>query len=110
MTTTSKLDTIVYFIEDGQVKSDTIRSFDGYIDVTTTPHGVAPRNHVRGNELWTWGHAGNFPKMISRHETEAEAQAALEEGFVYDFWHQQDFMVFATAAEAERALASQTED
>jgi hypothetical protein len=104
----SKLDQIVYLIDNGKIIESTIRALDGYIDETTTPHGIAPRFHVRGTELWTWGHAGNFPRMVSSHDTEAEAIEALEDSFAYDFWQSNDFDAFTTREDAEASIKDNT--
>lgn len=101
----SKLDQVVFIIEDTQIVESSIRDLDGYIDETTTPHGVGARYHVRENELWTWGHAGNFPRLIRAYDTEAEAIEALEDSFAYDFWNSSDFLAFATREAAEECLA-----
>lgn len=103
----SKLDTIVYLVEDGQIVETSIRDCGGYIDETTTPQGVGPRLHVRGAELWTWGPQGNFPHLVRSYDTEAEAQEALEESFVYDFWHADAITAFSTHEEAEKFLADE---
>ena len=105
----SKLDYVVFVIEGGEIIEGAIRSFDGYIDETTTPHGVDARYHVRENELWTWGHAGNFPCLIRAYDTEAEAIEALEDSFAHDFWNCADILAFATREAAEECLA-QNED
>ena len=97
----SKIDQVVFIIEEGRVVESTIRDLSGYIDETTTPHGIAPRLHVRGTELWTWGHAGNFPEPVRAFGTEAEAVEALEDSFAYDFWHCQNILAFNNRAGAE---------
>lgn len=98
----SKLDTTVYLVEAGQITETTIRMCGGYIDVTTTPRGVAPRMHVRGSELWTWGYQGNFPKLVRTYDTEGEAREALEETFLRDFWNASDILAFTTREAAEQ--------
>lgn len=100
----SPLATIVFVIENGQIIEAPISAFSGFIDETTTPRGVASRFHVRGAELWTWGHAGNFPKLVSVHDTEADAIEALEETFVYDFWNCSEILAFRDRASAEKCL------
>jgi len=101
----SKLDQVVFVIEGDEIIEGTIRSFDGYIDETTTPLGVSARYHVRENELWTWGHAGNFPRLVRAYETEAEAIEALEDTFADDFWNCSEILAFATREAAEECLA-----
>ena len=104
----SKLNTVVFLFENDQIVETTIGECSGYVDETTTPRGVGPRLHVRGNELWTWGHQGNFPRKLREFDTEEEAQEALEESFVYDFWHA-DLAAFATREEAEQFLPDNAE-
>jgi len=103
----SKIDQVVFTIEAGWVVESAIRDLSGYIDETTTPHGVAPRLHVRGTELWTWGHAGNFPKLVRAYDTEAEAVEALEDSFAYDFWNSPNILAFNNRADAEAFIAAQ---
>ena len=100
----SKLDQVVYIIEDGEIVESRIRDIDGYIDETTTPKGIAPRYHVRGRELWTWGVGGNSPRLIREYDTEEEAQEALDETFVHDFWSNGEFLAFSTREQAETFL------
>lgn len=100
----SKLDQVVFLVEDGDIVDSKIRDLDGYIDYTTTPKGVLPRYHVRGTELWTWGVGGNNPRMIRDFDTEAEAQEALEDTFYQDFWNCSDFLAFSTREQAETFL------
>lgn len=103
----SKLDRVIYVIENGQIIETTARQMSGYIEQTTTPHGVAPKYHLRGNQLWTWGHAGNFPKMVRGYETEQEATEGLEETFWHDFSNHPDMPSwYFTRGEAELKLAS----
>lgn len=105
----SKLDQVVYIIEEGKVVESAIRDMDGYIDETTTPRGVGPRFHTRGNELWTWGHQGNFPKMVQAFDTEEDAEEALEETFYQDFWNCPEICAFTNREDAEKALREMTE-
>lgn len=82
----SKLDQVVFVIEAGEIIEGTIRSFDGYIDETTTPHGVSARYHVRGPFV---SYSLKFPfgsacVSFDGLETEAEAREHLEaEGFAH---------------------------
>lgn len=50
-----------------------------YCEVTTAPVGVVPKYHLRGLELWTWGHQGSFPKCLRNYDTLTEARKALHE-------------------------------
>lgn len=106
----SPLDETVYIVEDGEIVETTIRNCDyDYIDKTTTPRGVAPRYHVRGTDLWTWGVQGNFPTKVRSYETEAEAQAALEKTFVDDFWACDAICSFTDREAAEQFLEDEGE-
>lgn len=100
----SALNQTVYLVQNGQVIETTIGECDGYIDETTTPNGVAPRLHVRGKNVWTWGHGGNFPNLVREFDTEEEARAALEDTFVYDFWKCPDILAFKTREAAEKLV------
>lgn len=99
----SKLDQVVFLIENGKIVESKIRDLDGFIDETTTPHGIAPRFHVRENQLWTWGHAGNNPRMVREFDTEAEAVEAMEDHQATDFWNS-DILSFGSREEAETFL------
>lgn len=55
--------------------SEYLRQFGG--DETTTPNGVAPRHHVRGKKLCTWGARGNNFKVVQKFETKKEAKKEL---------------------------------
>ena len=98
----SKINQVVYIIEEGRVVESAIRDLSGFIDETTTPQGIAPRFHVRGTELWTWGHQGNAPHLISAYDTEAEAIEALEDSFAHDFWNCNEILAFTTRADEAR--------
>lgn len=110
----SKLDQVVFLIHGNEIIESSIRDLDGrrmadgscisFIDETTTPLGIAPRYHLRGNELWSWGHRGNFPRRIYEYETEAEAQEALEDTFADDFWSASDILAFPDREGAEDCL------
>jgi hypothetical protein len=102
--TMRNIDQIVFVIEGQGIIEGPIRSFTGYIEETTTPLGVLPKIHVRGRELWTWGHKGQFPRMLDRFESEEMAVAAMEDAQVDDFWAS-DILAFRTRDEAEQALS-----
>lgn len=57
-------------------------------------------------ELWSWGHQGNQPRMIYNHyESEEEAQTALDECFVDDFYNgNHEISWFDNRADAEAWL------
>jgi hypothetical protein len=106
----SKLDQVVFVVENGTIIESRIRDLSGYIDETTTPHGVAPRFHVRGTELWTWGHQGNNPQVVSAYETVAEAEEALEDTFAHDFWNCPTILAFSARAGAEDFLTDEQQE
>lgn len=103
----SKLDQVVFLIEGGEIIESKIRDLDGFIDETTTPHGVAPRFHVRENQLWMWGYAGNNPRMVREFDTEAEAVEAMEDHQATDFWNS-DILSFNTREEARAFILEQS--
>jgi len=100
----SKLDQVVFVIENDQIVESTIRDLSGYIDETTTPAGVAPRFHVRGTELWTWGKNGNNPRCVNKYDSAEEAEDALEDTFLYDFWNCSEILAFTVRADAEKFM------
>ena len=97
------LDQVVFVVEGEKIIEDRIRNFSGYIDETTTPYGIGPRFHLRDNELWNWGHAGNHPRLVRKYESEEEAQQALEATFEYDFWAS-DIVAFKSREDAQQFL------
>jgi len=101
----SKLDQVVFVIENGKIVESKIRDLTGFIETTTTPAGVGPTFHVRENELWTWGL--NFPRKVGSFDTAAEAQAALEETFFDDFMKSTEILWFVSREKAERFLADE---
>ena len=60
----SPLDQTVYVVQGGKLVQTTPRQCENWMDETTTPHGIGPRLHLRGNEVWTWGVGGNNPRML----------------------------------------------
>lgn len=106
----SSLDKIVYVIEEGRVVESAIRNLDGYIEMTTAPTGNAPKFHVRGAELWTWGVRGNSPRLVRSFDTEDEAIEALEETFYEDFLNCNSISWFATRSRAEKFLVNSREE
>lgn len=140
---------VVYFAnEDGKIESMPFGELaQQFVDITTTPRGVAPRMHKREEivydfagdsydklfdaedvrdqdhdgvgeiieravfEIWTWGHAGNFPERLDRFDTESEADEKLDEFAEYDFYHASNSpQIFATEAEAQAALVENSDD
>lgn len=100
----SSLDRVVFIVKGTAILEMTIRDVDGYIDKVMTPHGVAPRFHVRGKELWTWGFGGMYPHIVKAFATKAEAQTALDDNFAKEFWSSPCIVAFGTRAAAEKYL------
>lgn len=101
--TTSKLDEPVWLIEDNKIVETTPRECGGYIEEMATPHGVAPVYHVEGKELRRWRVDGRSV-VVTTFDSEAEAQEALEETFINDFWNCASITAFATRGAAEDFL------
>ena len=109
----SKLDQVVFLVENGQIIESKIRDLSGYIDETTTPRGVGPRYHTR-----------DYPKFsIDGQDFECREDAEdyasnnelptnqIVEGISYELWtwgHQGNFPrqinAYDTEAEAQEAL------
>lgn len=101
----SRLDKVVFIIENGAIVETTLRNLmDRFVDETTTPQGVGARYHLRGTQLWTWGFNGNSPELISEHETEQEAQEALDETFYTDYCNASEVGDFSSREDAEEYL------
>ena len=101
----SKLDQIVFIIEDGKIIETSIRDSGlTYIEETTTPYGVSAKYHTRGAELWTWGVNGSFPEKLSTFASEEDATEALEDTFAHDFWNCPSILAFKDRASAEECL------
>jgi len=101
------LDQIVYLVSDGEIVSAPIRDLDGFIDETTSPLGIRPRIHARGNELWTWGHCGNSPTCLVSFDSPDEAVTAEERCHAHDFWNSQNILAFASRQEAVDFIESE---
>jgi hypothetical protein len=103
------LNRTVYFInQDGEIESDNYRVFvSSFAETTTTPMGVGKKFHLRDLELWTWGVAGNNPRLVLTSETQEEADSALFETFEQDrdSHSDRDTRCWDTEAEAKAALA-----
>ena len=100
-------DRVVFFVNDDlEIESETFGTLcRKYADETTTPHGVAPRYHTRGKELWSWGAGGNNPYKVEAFDTEEEAEHALMLSFMHDFANANDAPnVFNTREEADQDL------
>ena len=78
----SKLGKIVFVVDGGKIVESAIRDLSGYIDETTTPHGVAPRFHVRKVAKFSVG-----PEDFDSRE-DAECYAVDGEQIVEGISHQ----------------------
>lgn len=109
----SKLDQVVFLIEDGKIKESAIRDLTGYIDTTTTPKGVAPRFHIRAFPMFSI----DGEEFDSREGAEQYAadngltDSEISEKVSHELWtwgHQGRFPHvverFETAQEAQEAL------
>lgn len=82
-----------------------------YADYASTPHGMAPRYHTRGRELWTWGAGGNAPELVSECKNKAEAEHWLLLFFKSNLQNACDGpAVFDTREEAEEWLREYLEE
>lgn len=61
------------------------------------------------HELWSWGLSGQCPVLVAAFDSEAEAQIALDETFLYDFWHCDRIEAYPTREAAEAAMADSQE-
>jgi len=92
--------------------------FKDFAEETTTPRGIGPVMHVRGNELWTWGFQGNHPKLVEEFDTEEEALDALYLSFKYDCENscgecnhdEKDYVWHSTYEEAKQYYLEYLED
>lgn len=94
MTTLKDFEKKGFINNDGKIESMTYgeycREYGG--DETTSPRGIAPRIHIREDEisegvteyqLWSWGVSGNNPYKLDTYESEEEAELALMKSFEY---------------------------
>jgi hypothetical protein len=80
-------------------------------EMTTTPHGIAPRYYVDGTALRSWGYGGNNDGVIAEFETAEQAAHALLLCHLYDFQRDENApTIFDSRAEAEFALTNITGD
>ena len=106
---TSALDQEVFFVENGAVQSCALRSFADLIETTTRPDGVGPKRYKKqvadGWAVCYWVTYGGPERVISTHESEGEAVAAVEAIWADEIWASEDVALFATRDAAEAALA-----
>lgn len=108
----SKLDQVVFAVVDGEIIESTIRNLGGYIEETTTPHGVGPVYHVREYPKFTV----DGEDFSSREDAQAFAEdndlaEEIVEGTSYELWrwvasgnYPRKIQAFDTEAEANEAL------
>lgn len=96
----------VYSIQGGIVVPATLETLcREWAETTTTPGGVDTCFHVRGNDLWSWGPAGNGRHHVASFDTEADAYHALLLSFRYDLLSRADAPeIFDTEEDAISAL------
>lgn len=76
--------TVFVVTDDNRIEEHTLADLcHEYAETTTSPNGVTAKLHLRGTELWTWGHMGQSPRRLDEFATEEEAEAALL-GALYD--------------------------
>ena len=102
----------VYILEEYEkgklcVKPRTLESLcREWAQETTTPAGLAPVFHLRGNELWCWGPMGAARKMVMEFDTKEQAEHALLLSFKYDLDNMDDTTgYYSSKEEAEEYLA-----
>jgi hypothetical protein len=103
----------VYIIKNnGQIEQVIYKELVlSFLETTTTPHGVAPRLHIReaGSKFegWTWGYQGNLPKRIQTFDTMKEAEEWIFQCAELDFKNNAlSPFFFNTLEEAEGLLYS----
>lgn len=110
---TITLNTPCFTVQDGQIVAGTLADFDHFIERTTRPHGVGCKHYVTeitrdGVDVWAhakWATWGGPETIIDTYETEAEAQAAVEQTYVYDILNNPEQCINLDRASAEAELA-----
>tara|TARA_R110001599_G_scaffold92569_4_gene242224 strand:+ start:52 stop:411 length:360 start_codon:yes stop_codon:yes gene_type:complete len=75
-----------------------------------TPHGIAPRMFIDGNELLTWEYGGNYGSLVVEFKTNEQAEHALLLCHLYDLVNHCDAPnVFYTPEDAEAAYGEYLE-
>lgn len=120
----SKLNTQVFEIIDGKIVEGTLADYMNLVEQTTTPRGVGPVYFVEETQrriedtnewestdvfgLFKW--SGSSKRLVKRFNIKAEAQAALEDTFVYDIDHNSEFQIYYTREAAEQFLRENQAD
>ena len=111
----SILDNTVFIIRDNAVAEVTYRDLMDYAETTTRPTGIGTKRYVTtdADDNWcvaAWLTWGGPEHIISRHDSEAEAQAAVEAIWVREIEDVPDLMLFCTREAAEEALVEMRGD
>lgn len=108
----SKLDQVVFLIENGQIVESKIRGLSGYIEETTTPRGVGSTYHTREYPKFTIdGEDFTSREDAEQYAADNELTEEIVEGTSYELWtwgycgnFPKQIETFSTAAEAQEAL------
>nr|DAI35653.1 MAG TPA: YaiA protein [Caudoviricetes sp.] len=109
------LNNTVFIVRDNAVAQVAYRDLMDFVETTTRPGGVSTKRYITtdadGNwcvAVWlTWGGPEH---IISRHDSEAEAQEAVEAIWVREIEDAPDLMLFCTREAAEEALVEMRGD
>lgn len=106
----SKMDNTVFVIRDNNIDEMSYRDLFDYVQTTTRPHGVDTRYYITtdADNVWSvacWRSWGKPEHIISRHQSEEEAQAAVEEIWICEIKASPDLTLFYSREDAEAFLA-----
>lgn len=103
------LQAVCYTVENGAIVAGTLADFDSFIETTTRPHGVGTKYYAvetRGGwALAKWATWGGPQQIVREFDTQAEAEAAAEETWVYDILNNSEIVIHLDRAGAEQELA-----
>ena len=116
----TKLTDTVFEIIDGKVVEGTLADYMNLVEQTTTPRGVGPvyfvdqttRPQEEANDwestdvfgLFKWTNWAGNKRLVKSFNTEAEAQDALEDTFIYDIGNNSEHTLYDSRESAERCL------
>lgn len=111
---TITLNTPCFTVQDGQIVAGTLADFDNFIESTTRPTGVGYKHYVTtvtrdGQDVWAhakWATWNGPQVIIDTYETEAEAEAAVEQSHVYDILNNSEMSINLDRESAEAELAA----
>ena len=111
----SLLDNTVFIVRDNAVAEVTYHDLMDYVETTTRPTGIGTKRYVTTDADGNWCVAawltwGGPEHIISRHDSEAEAQAAVEAIWVREIEGAADLMLFCSREAAEEALAEMEDE